>query len=79
MSSVYDFTHLAAAEFLRSHRKFIQHGVLVDLAEDLSKRIYLDQDDPQYLTFAQAIAYQQFRDQDVAATTYLRESSGSDQ
>lgn len=70
-----DFGLIAEAEFIRSRRKFIDHGALVDLDEDLGPRLSLPDDHPDKLTFGQAIRYQIARNQDVALSAYLRDSS----
>jgi hypothetical protein len=56
---------------LRMSNQFIHRGVTLQLDRDLVARIGHN------LTYSQAVEYQVIRDQDVAMTRYLQDTSGA--
>lgn len=59
---------------LRMNNQYIHHGVTMQLDPDLVARIQGRA--PGHITYNQAVEYQIIRDQDVAMSTYLADSSG---
>lgn len=56
--------------------QYLHHGVTLQLDQDLRARTQ-GRGPGSRLTYGQAVAYQIIRDQDVAMTAYLTDSSGT--